>query len=396
MITVEMSHKDICDALFLDLPKLTIWKNTLTPKIVKEFKKDNVFPSWKWAEYTHQESLNRFLICYYAPSASRADNPIIECVSFIKDGNQSIVVQWGCWTYREKGSLTAIATRSVGYYSKHFFERYRERKWNNAEMTDNELLCRYFTRNTVTIPIEMNESINRNYKKYGVLAKYAFQVHDGTCFIRYWNEGNESTIGQKDSDFVSVVLYYTFVDEELMTDSQNKAIQKEGTRYIRDYYKSLFEDVMKETFFRRLNTQTQENIIEQNPMPQMISMEECEQIGCRTEDKVFDNIVKKLNQRHQSATALSYFDQLSVDLSQSEEIMQDSFPDAHAEIQNLMHEEYRALDKLEQHCLFIYLFTNDKDENEIVESMFWHFEEWMEDRGYDFLSKANTNPESTN
>ena len=131
-------------------------------------------------------------------------------------------------------------------------------------------------------------------------------------------------------------------------------------------------------------------------MTQMISMEECEQIGCRTEDKVFDNIVAKLNQRHPSANALSYFDQLSVDLSQSEEIMQDSFPEAYAEIQNLMHEEYRALDELEQHCLFIYLFTNDKDENEIVDSMSWHFEEWMEGRGYDFLSNAKANTKSTN
>ena len=169
----------------------------------------------------------------------------------------------------------------------------------------------------------------------------------------------------------------------MMTETQNKAILREGTRYIRDYYKSLFEDVMKEAFFRRLNTQKQENTIEQNPMPQMISMEECEQIGCQTEDKVFDNIVAKLNLRHPSANALSYFDQLSIDLSQSEEIMQDSFPEVYSEIQNLMHEEYRALNELEQHCLFIYLFTNDKDEDEIVESMFWHFEEWMEERGHD-------------
>lgn len=48
----------------------------------------------------------------------------------------------------------------------------------------------------------------------------------------------------------------------------------------------------------------------------------------------------------------------------------------------------------EQHT--IYLFTNDKDENEIVDSMSWHFEEWMEDRGYDFLSKAKTNPQLAN
>lgn len=257
-------------------------------------------------------------------------------------------------------------------------------------MSYNELLCRYFSRNIATIPLELNEDIQRNYKDYGELAKYAFQVPDGTCFIRHWNEGDETTVGQKDSDFISVVLYYTFVSGGMMTETQNKAIFKEGTRYIRDYYKSLFEDVMKETFFHRLNTQKQEPTIEQNTMTQMISMEECEQIGCRTEDKVFDNIVAKLNQRHQSPDALSYFDKLSIDLSQSEEIMQDSFPEAYAEIQNLMHEEYRALDELEQHCLFIYLFTNDKDENEIVDSMSWHFEEWMEDRGYDLTDNQQT------
>ena len=36
-------------------------------------------------------------------------------------------------------------------------------------------------------------------------------------------------------------------------------------------------------------------------------------------------------------------------------------------------------------------YTNDKDKNEIVESISWHFEEWMEDRGYDFLSSAKHN-----
>ena len=358
-----MSNLEICNALFADRPKLQIKANSLIPKMAKQFKKERKFPAWKWAEYTHQQSHNRYLICFYAATPAQADRPDINFLAFMEEDRQRIVIQWGCWLYRKHGSLDNIATRYIGYFSGHFFSRYRERIWKNIDMSFNELLCRYFSRNVATIPLELNEDIQRNYKEYGELAKYAFQVPDGTCFIRHWNEGDETTVGQKDSDFISVVLYYTFVNGGMMTETQNKAILKEGTRYIRDYYKSLFEDVMKETFFRRLNTQKQEPIIEQNPMPQMISMEECEQIGCRAEDKVFDNIVKKLNQRHQSATALSYFDQLSIDLTQAEEIMQDSFPEAYSEIQNLMHEEYRALDELEQHCLFIYLFTNDKDEN---------------------------------
>ena len=332
---------------------------------------------------------NPYLICFYALSLVHADNPDVKYIAFLEEEHQRIVVQWGCWMYRKHGSMDAIATRYIGYFSGHFFSRYRERIWNNVDMSFNELLCRYFSRNIATIPLELNEDIQRNYQEYGELAKYAFQVPDGTCFIRHWNEGNEATVREKDCNFISVVLYYTFVNGGMMSETQNKAILKEGTRYIRDYYKSLFEDAMKESFFRRLKTQEQVISIEQNAMTQIFSMEECEQIGCRTEDKIFDNIVTKLNQRHLSATALSYFDQLSVDLSQSEEIMQDSFPEAYAEIQNLMHEEYRALDELEQHCLFIYLFTNDKDVAEIVDAMSWHFEEWMEDRAYDFLSQAN-------
>ncbi len=396
MIVPSMSNLEICNALFADREKLQIRAKSLIPKMAKQFKKERKFPSWKWEDYTHQQSQNRYLICFYAATPAQADNPDINFLAFMEEDRQRIVIQWGCWMYRKHGSMDAIATRYIGYFSGHFFSRYRERIWKNVDISFKELLCRYFSRNIATIPLELNEDIQRNYKEYGELAKYAFQVPDGTCFIRHWNEGDETTVDQKDSDFISVVLYYTFVNGGMMTETQNKAILKEGTRYIRDYYKSLFEDVMKETFFHRLNIQKQETFIEQNPMPQMISMEECEQIGCRTEDKVFDNIVKKLNQRHQSATALSYFDQLSIDLTQAEEDMQDSFPDAYAEIQNLMHEEYRALDELEQHCLFLYLFTNDKDENEIVDSMSWHFEEWMEDRGIDFLSKAKTNPKVAN
>ena len=389
MIVPSMSHHEICDALFADREKLQIRAKALIPKMAKQFKKERKFPAWKWAEYTHQQSHNRYQICFYAPTLAHADNPDVKYLAFLEEDHQRIVVQWGCWMYRKHGSMDAIATRYIGYFSGHFFSRYRERIWKNVDMSFNELLCRYFSRNIATIPLELNEDIQRNYKEYGELAKYAFQVPDGTCFIRHWNEGDEATVGEKDSDFISVVLYYTFVNGGMMSETQNKAILKEGTRYIRDYYKSLFEDAMKESFFRRLKAQEQENNNEQNTMTQIISMEECEQIGCRTEDKVFDNIVAKLNQSHQSATDLSYFDQLSKDLSQSDEIMQDSFPEAYAEIQDLLHEEYRALNELEQHSLFIYLFTNDKDEDEIVESIFWHFEEWMEDRGCEIQSGRN-------
>lgn len=382
MIVPSMSNLEISNALFNDLPKLKIRANMLVPKMAKQFKRGGHFPAWKWAEYTHPKSRNHYLISFYAPTASQADNPIVKYVAFLDEDHQRIIAQWGCWMYRKRGSLENIATRYVGYYSGHFFSRYRERVWKDAEMTNNELICRYFSRNSNTIPLELNENIQRNYKEYGELAKYAFQVTDGTCFIRHWNEGEETSIGQQDCDFVSVVLYYTFVSGSMMSESQNKAISQEGTRYIRDYYRNLFEDAMKETVFGQLGNRHRNNISGNDDMPQMISIEECEAIGCTTEDKIFKNITAILNERHQTETDEPYLNQLAEGLSVADGTLQDIFPNVYSELTASIREEYRKLDELEQHCLFIYLFTNDKDEDEIVDSLCWRFEEMLLEKLY--------------
>ncbi len=120
----------------------------------------------------------------------------------------------------------------------------------------------------------------------------------------------------------------------------------------------------------------------------ILDFEQCEQIGIRAEDKVFNSVVLKLNDRYPSSSGLSYFDQLSIDSIQSENILSQSNPETYKEIVELMKEVYRTLNEFEQHCLFVYLFTNEIDEDEIVESMVFHFEEWMEERAYNFLNLA--------
>ena len=248
-----MSNQAICDALFADLPKLQMRAKMLTPKLAKRFKKEKKFPAWKWEEYTHQESKNRFLICFCAPSAEMADDPVIKYLTFLEENRERIIVHWGSWMYRENRSIEMIATRYVGYYRSHFFSRYRDRYWKGEEMSQNELLCRYFTRNTKTVPLEMNEDIQRNYLEYGEFSGYAFQVHDGTCFGQYWNEGDWTSIGKEGCDFVSVVMYRTFVNNAMMPANQFSAIEKEGNRYLKEIYSELYTDVMKEELFRRLS-----------------------------------------------------------------------------------------------------------------------------------------------
>lgn len=257
MIVPSMTNLEICDALFSDRPKLQIRAKALIPKMAKQFKKERIFPAWKWADYTHQTSRNRYLISFCAPTLAQADNPIIDYIAFMEEDHQKIVIQWGCWPYRKFGSMEVIMMRAISYYCPHFFIRYRERVWKNLDISYNELLCRYFSRNKVNIPIEMNEEIQRNYKEYGEAAAVSFQEPDGVCFIRHWCEGDEFSIGTENSDAIAVVYYMTIVTNSMMSELQNKAIGKEGRRYLIDYYKRLYEDAKKDAIFRRLNEMNQ-------------------------------------------------------------------------------------------------------------------------------------------
>lgn len=253
-----MSHFEMCDALFADLPKLKIKANSLIPKMTKQFKKERKYPAWKWAEYTHQKSQNRFLIIYYVPSEDKVENPSVSWVAFMEEYKQRIVIQWGCWPYRRFGSMTVTMVRAIDMFCPHFFQRYRERVWNNADMSYNDLLCRYFSRNQSAIPLKLTADIQRNYKQYGE-SSYSFQQVDGVCFVEYGMVGDELTIGTPEDNTVNITLYYTIVTNAMMTEIQKKAINKGGKEYVYNHYKSLFEDAMKDAIFNRISASLNQN-----------------------------------------------------------------------------------------------------------------------------------------
>ena len=251
MIVPSMSNLAIWKAISSDREKINIKIDSLLPKIAKALKKERKFPAFRWEEYEHQGSKNKYLIGFCAQSAEQADKPSTKVLAFLQQDNQKIVVAWGYWPYRKFGSQDRYYVPYIGYYSAHFFSRYRERLWKDDTMPYNELLCRYFFRNQFTVPIELNEDIQKRYQEYGEFAEYAFQVHDGICFMKQWSEGDELSIGQKDSDRIAVAVFYTFVNQTMMTETQKKAIVEEGTKYMSNYYKRLLSEAMKETFIRQ-------------------------------------------------------------------------------------------------------------------------------------------------
>lgn len=247
-----MSRLAICDALFSDLPKLKIKAGSLATNLAKQCKKEKKFPVYKWEEYTHQQSHNRYFICLCVPSANLIDKPEINYVCIVEDDKELAFLNWGCWAFKKTGSIMSIATRYLGIYTVHFFQRYRERYWKDPQMSQNEALCRFFTRNKRIVPLEMNEDIQRNYKEYGDYGGYGMQVHDGTCLIQSWSEGDPESIGKDNCDFITIVIYKTFVNNGMMSDTQNKAIKKEGNRYLSELYKEMYKDAIMDKLAKRL------------------------------------------------------------------------------------------------------------------------------------------------
>lgn len=122
--------------------------------------------------------------------------------------------------------------------------------------------------------------------------------------------------------------------------------------------------------------------------PTILDFETCERIGYEAEESIFTKTKEKLNERHSAKDGMKYDDTLALDLYQSEGLLSDCDTPAKSEVMEILREEYRNLDDLQEHCLFLYLGCGDKDENEMVNDLAWHFEEVLLDRAEEFLAPA--------
>ena len=107
------------------------------------------------------------------------------------------------------------------------------------------MICRYFTRNIISFPIELNEDIKKNYTKYGELANHAMRVHDGLFFLRTAVETHFDLDTQKEVTDAIGFLFETFVDDDTLTDMQKEATFNEGIRYSQKLFKDLIADMGK-------------------------------------------------------------------------------------------------------------------------------------------------------
>lgn len=244
MITPSMTYKEMYDHLAKDLKKVEYRKEYYLPKAIKEFRKARKFPVWKWYEYKVPSTNNTYVIFFWADNPSFVEHPKSDYYVDVFFDRQRFVVKWGASGYQHTPNSPMQLIRQIHAYTSHFLHRYNERFLRDNTLSSNDIACRYFSRNDIAMPIEINDDINKNIVEYGEGAKQGFRVRDGVCFTRTGLEGKFHRDEERDRDQVDAmaIVYTTFMSEYKMTDEQRSAIEKE---HWEKWYES-FMDFMKE------------------------------------------------------------------------------------------------------------------------------------------------------
>ena len=223
-----MSYREIYDNLATDKRKVEIKKEQLRKKAIQAFKQTQKFPAWEIYEYTIPAVNNKYIIFFYAESRIKTNTPDCDSYCIVSDNGIPRFLTWGARGYKPiDGDIIFI--RQISVYTLHFFQRYRERFLKNPSLTIHETACRYFSRNTKEMPIEMNADINRKFEEYGDAGKQLFRVRDGVCFTT----SNADVIISEDGDInkdkidSALIIYKTFMKESDMAETQRTAIEKE-------------------------------------------------------------------------------------------------------------------------------------------------------------------------
>lgn len=239
MIVPKMSIYQIYEKIEADKVKIGYQAQKLMPKIIKEIKQHNKFPFYKCVEYK-PSSNNTHIIYFYAENKQDVEKPMWDFFTILFNGRQRFVLKQRCEFYN------GIGTRAIKIYTSHFFQRYKERKYHNLDLSKNELVCRFFSKNlcfekrTIETPIIINEDINKNFQHYGSSNRWVMFVNEGLCFTRFCQYDKTWKISElKDTEAI-LFIYTTFVAESELTASQKIALEKE----YRKVYKDLYEECL--------------------------------------------------------------------------------------------------------------------------------------------------------
>lgn len=224
MIVSSMLYSEMFDAIFADAEKVKYKMDALAPKAKRAFEKIFDFPAWQSYEYVIPATNNKHILFYYANTPFEYVSTTF-CSIFDSGTNQRLVLQGMKMGYKyPDGRLVMLP--QVHIYTSHFFQRYKERFLHNDQLSANETAGIFFARNPKPTPIDMNETINKNFKQYGDYNEKGVRVNDGFCFTRSAIECKNG-VDPKEKVLAIGFIYTTFMNELDMTESQRVEINKE-------------------------------------------------------------------------------------------------------------------------------------------------------------------------
>lgn len=238
MLLPTMTYKEMYDHLSEDLEKIKIREENLRTKAIKQFRKESLFPAWRWYEYIVPKSKNKYIIFFYAESRYFIDNPKVDHFCVVHDNEYNkYIVKSAARVYKHTIDSQMMLIREIQVYTSHFLNRYKERGLKNMSLSTNDIACRYLSRNKKGVPIIMNEKINRHLEKYGPGAKYGFRVRDGFCFAMLDIQVVKSndSVQSKNKPEALYIVYKTFMNESDMKENQISAIAQEHIAALQQY-----------------------------------------------------------------------------------------------------------------------------------------------------------------
>lgn len=230
------TYKGIFDEVDADYEKIQIKIRILHKRVSKEFKKDLLYPSFRWFDYTIPSTNNQYILYFWC--MNKNCDPSGDYFRVYPFGQQLFILRCyrGGFQCTENGPREIIP--QVHVYTTHFFERYKERFLHRNDLRLFDVACRFFARNRIVIPIKINEHINRNIDAYGPNSKVGFRVNDGFCFTMHDIDGKKDLSGNMDLDEIESMLfvYTSFVNKELLSQEQKEAIDKEHQNVITNFF----------------------------------------------------------------------------------------------------------------------------------------------------------------
>lgn len=231
MLLGTMSYKEFFDAYEDDAPKVKYKLDSLTPKALKTLSKEYKFPAWRIYDYTIPSSHNTHYFFYYADGYGMTTTTFF----ILEHNNHKFYVKTMKMGYKHTPESDMLMLPIISIYTNHFLKRYRERVLHDEKLEYNIVAGIYFARNESTMPINLNEEINKNYKKYGEQNIQGIRVRDGFCFTDTSFDGTFDEKGDRSKDQIDAmrIIYTTFFNESEMKESQRAAIEKEAQEVLK-------------------------------------------------------------------------------------------------------------------------------------------------------------------